>query len=668
MRRRKYHVLNRPRLQGFDTEACHGNLLVVCSPRRAHEYRNGKNSRLRLLDWLWDEASQTNFFYNLTYDRDVLLKPFAKKMGRWSREVKQGPYTISLLGNKSFKLTRKGSHHAKRFFDISGFYADGERTLPLEETARLFLDEGKLPDVDRVRLGSEVEYYPAHRDDVIRYCKRDAELAMKLGRLLVKNLGETLNFWPSRFNSKASVAKAWLEVNHPELIRRKPRRWDLFRESYRGGIFLTRVLGRVEKVSEADIASAYGDSMRKIPRLDRLTRRTSNTYHPEAQFGAYRILIDYDGRLPLDARLRGKKRGRVRITYPTSHGMLRPYYAAKAEMDYFARTKRTFVVLMAVEWFGPFELQFPEIQTLLERCAALKEPAKTDMKAAVERMLFKTIINSIYGCLAESRHGETELTTWPLAAEISGRTRVAIWEEWDRLTAAGAIIVAVNTDSIRYVAPAETEPRTTHGIGLFESKFFRATVTHYQSGIAIIEEPGKPPLLRKRGKPLLTVELLKSAKGAVLGVPSHGVTHLFEALATKHVEDIGVFDDPNDPKDNKKIDLRSNLWALDFPLDLMNFETLNSRPVVGVSPDFDSVTRGKFERRIRTEVRGAKLRTDESPLSSKTLSSPARRHTEPSGSTHPQPRTPTPEPPTATFGTPSRHPDETPQEQPLART
>lgn len=602
-RRPRYHTAAPPSIGAFDTEACRGNLLVVCSPTSHFEPREQKDSPQRLLAWLFREARDVNFCYNLSYDRAILLKPLARRFKRGQRQVTVGPFRLSLLGNKSFTLTKKGSHHKRAFYDISGFYADGERTLPLEETAREFLGEGKLPDVDRAVLGTDPTYYPAHREEVIRYCMRDAELALRLGKLLISMLGQSLGFFPSRFNSKASISKAWIEVHHPELYRRKaPWKWGLARESFKGGIFLTRVLGKVEHAAEIDLRSQYGSSLLTLPRLDLLTRRISNTYHPEALLGAYRILIDYDGRLPLDPALRGRKRGQAHILYPlTKPGQLRPYTAAKPEMDYFVRTKRSFIVLMAEEWFGHSVPQLPEVSGLLERISALK--AGSDTRSKVERMLLKTIVNAAYGCFAESKHGETDLTCWPYAAHITAECRAKIWTEWDHLASHGCVILSVNTDSIRYTQPLDWEdnlcPRCiiTPGVGQFNLEFCDASVTHYQSGIAIIDKPDGTSKLRKRGKPLLTAQMLRGASGTVLSVPSHHVTGFFEAISQGRPDDIGVFSDPNDSEDDTKIDLASNLRPLGFDPQLLRFEVLNARPLLGVPYDFDEVTGGIYQTR-----------------------------------------------------------------------
>ncbi len=643
--RARFHTRTAPRIRGFDTEACKGNLLVVCSPSASHKYRGDKDAPRRLLEWLWDESLDTNFLYNLAYDRDVISKPFARRMKKGSHSVRCAEYELSFLGNKSFMLMRKGSHRVKRFFDISGFFADGDHTLPLDETARLFLGEGKLPDVDRETLGSDPRYYPAHRAKVIEYCKRDAYLAERLGKLLESTIWEALGFYPSRFNSKASISKAWAEVHHPEILNVKHHsRHSLARESYKGGIFHTPILGRVRDVVELDIASAYGDALRKLPRLDRLKRRVSNTYHSEALLGSYRILIDYDSRLPLTAKARGKKTART--VYPDSRGKLRPYTATKSEMEYFVSTERTFIVTRSEEWFGPYEPQFPQIESLLQRVSALKTESKTDPKAKVLRMLFKTIVNALYGCLAESKHGETPLTNWPLAAEITGRCRAKIWDEWDHLVSHGYVVVSVNTDSLRF---ATLGPRfhefcdycykREEGTGRFECKLAYATVTHFQSGIALIEPPNGPVELRKRGKPLLTADMLRKATGPVLGVPSKHVTHLFEALSQDRTDEIGVFDNPEDPESNTVLDLTANLQALDFDPAELRFEVLNERPVIGRAPVFDDITNGRWVGRTKSVQQDAlaTAQTYESPSKSKSRSSRALPHMGRADSTSPRP-------------------------------
>jgi hypothetical protein len=599
-RRPRHHVRRMPRLQGLDTEACHGDLLVVCSPKRHQEYHNKPQ---RLLDWLWENSREMNLLYNLAYDRDVLIKPLLGRLSRLDRrglredhEVTRGAYRISLLGNKSFSIRRGVEEHAKRFFDVSPFFADGERSLSLDEVARAYLGEAKTDKeegIDRVKLGKDRRYYRDHRAAVIRYCRQDAALTLRLGRLLLESLGRTLGYYPSRLNSKASISKAWIEVNHPELITyRKVRRYDPHRAAYKGGIFHTRILGRVEHVNEIDITSAYGDALRKIPRLDALTRRVSKQYHPGAVLGSYLISIVYDGRLPFP---RGKNR---RVAYPVSNGKLRPYRATKPELEHFIEKGYDLQIYSADEFFyegpGPVPLQFPEIEELLDWCAALKEPAKTDTRARIERMLWKTMINAIYGCLAESKHGETPLTHWPLAADITARTRVAIWKEWDRIEAEGGHVISINTDSIRYVGPL-LRPLGPAPVGEFEIKFADATVTHYQSGIALIEHSTGKVEMRKRGMPKLTAEMLLKARGNRLEVPNTRTTHLFEGLAQGREADIGNIDDDSE----KTIDLLSNLFALKFGRKWLTFEYLNNHALRGYPPDFDDITGGEWDAQAR---------------------------------------------------------------------
>ncbi|HYM40664.1 MAG TPA: hypothetical protein VEY12_11095 [Thermoplasmata archaeon] len=640
--RSRYVTHSKPRVQGFDTEAdINGNLIVACSPRKKFTFQwarwraNPRRECLRLLLFLWDEGCDFNFCYNLKYDLAVLLKPLAFRFLRAMKKDKRchtvsfGPYRVTLRGT-SFVLRRDGNNHPKRFFDVANFFSDGDQPLRLEEAAETFLNEHKTStDLGEILggLGGR-EYFRAHRAEVVAYCKQDALLAKRLAQVLRDFCPEIFGreLWPTRYNSKASISKAAVEIFSPELAATKP--WmdrkrgfnSLARKAFKGGIFWTPILGRVTDVIEEDITNAYPDTLRRLPDISLLRRRCSNSYHPEALLGAYLILVDYDGLLPLSPELRGKKRGSAHILYPTSRGLKRPYYASKAEVEYFLETRRITPedVLLAEEYFGPYEPQFSWLDPFLVKINALKERLKDnpdDREAKVKRQLFKIVVNALYGCLAESRHGETSITTWPYAAEVTARTRVKIWRKVKDIEACGGFVVSINTDSVRYVLPPKIRgpiPQSfKHGVGEFERKLLGRTVTHYQSGIAIIESPGvcvqeicldgpnvlctskdcHDVVVRCRGKPYLRnhPDVLRNAVGPTVSVPSRHVTTFLEGLQRGKLEEIGRFDDPSSDEDDTLIDLRSNLRAFGYPEDALTFETLNARMVRGTPHIFDEV-------------------------------------------------------------------------------
>ena len=73
-------------------------------------------------------------------------------------------------------------------------------------------------------------------------------------------------------------------------------------------------------------------------------------------------------------------------------------------------------------------------------------------------------------------------------------------------------VVAIATDSLDFVGPVPHESLSPK-LGDFKLTYERATVTNYQNGLRIIEEQGKPPKLKRRGFPSLTVERLLAGGG-----------------------------------------------------------------------------------------------------------------------------------------------------------
>jgi hypothetical protein len=570
--RPRYYSRKRPRFQAFDTESRHGRLLCICSPDESHEYSRPET----LLRWLWTRARDVNFVYNLSYERDVILKQYRRQLTPTAYEehrirTRRG-YTIEWIGDKALVL--KKGHHVKRFFDVAPFFSPDHNVSTLEEAAQAILGEGKLADVDRTRLGEEAGYYEAHREDVLRYCRRDAELTLRLAQALRETLRETFGFELLRYHSKASIAKAYLEASHPEVLDRSGHGWDRkrwysepFRASYRGGVFLCPILGRVENVMELDITSAYPNVIKDLPRLDRLRYGASNTFHLEARLGAYLVLVKYDGTLPL--RLKGDQH----THYPVSE---RPhlYRASRPEMERLLSQGAR--VLVAHELFGLSEPQFSELPDTMAKRQALKRESRSNGDAADRKQrLLKIAMNALYGTFAEHEHGETPITNWVYAAHITASVRERIWALVRDI--GRNRVLSIDTDSVRFVGDAPCPPG-------FEIKFKGATVTQYQSGVVLIEHPDGRTELRKRGRPWLTPEMLKNAKGDVLRGSRKKPLKLGEAFKQHRLDELGEFVEVD-----SSLALSSNLASMDYAGPL-TFERFNAGPVFGWPPSYEDLT------------------------------------------------------------------------------
>jgi hypothetical protein len=581
--RARYWTEKRPSVNGFDTETRHGDLLILCDPKECLEV--GPGTRFgHILNFLWRRGKRENFFWNVGYDLGAILKAHIQRLSKTAQQalrrkhqLEYGGLTLTFTGDKGFQIRDNRAHRTKRFWDLAPFYSEENSIRSLDEVSKEKLGEGKASDVDRARLGKEPGYFESNRERVIEYCKRDTLLTRRLAELRMSEISEALGFYPTRFSSKASLSKAYLDRNYSDVLKCPiPKVIEAaYRKGYRGGIFHTRILGRVENVTELDISSAYPSVIAELPDLRILIPKVSNEYHPDALLGVYLIETQYEGDLPL---VRGKGR---RIVYPVSRGP-RAYWATLPELRYLRDLGRPFRVRMAYEYFGPYQRAFPGFDGLYDRRQTLRHEEKDDLA-----FLLKIVMSACYGAFAESKHGETQFTNWVYAATITGAVRARVWSlcahiGWDR-------VVSINTDSVRFIGPSlwyEThrDELTKPGFGTWEEKYHGATLTHYQSGVALIEKPGQRPILRRRGFKNLTPEMLRGAKGHRLEVERTRAVKLGEALAQGRVDDLGDF-----KEEERVLDLQSNLNALDFPIEKLVFEYLNCFPLEGANPDYDEV-------------------------------------------------------------------------------
>ncbi len=600
--RARYWTLKRPTVNAFDTETRHGDLLILCDPKECLEVGLGTQFG-HILNFLWRRGRRENFFWNVGYDLGAILKGYIQRLTRSQREalrsghrIESGRFTLTFAGEKGFRIRDRAAHREKRYWDLAPFYSEENSIRSLEEAARTKLGEGKAGDVDRVRLGKEPGYFEANRERVVEYCKRDALLTRRLAELRMGEIGEALGFYPTRFSSKASLSKAYLDRNYSDVLRCPiPKVVDeAFHKGYRGGIFHTRILGRIELVTEIDISSAYPSVIAELPDVRLLTPRVSNEYHPDALLGVYFIETRYEGDLPL---VRGRGR---RIIYPVSREP-RQYWATLSELRYLKNLGRAFKIRLAYEYFGQFQRAFPTFDDLYRERQKLRSAEREDLA-----FLLKVVMSACYGAFAESKHGETQFTNWVYAATITGAVRARIWTlcahiGWER-------VVSINTDSIRFIGPspwydAHRSELTKPGFGAWEEKYVGATLTHYQSGVALIEVPGHPPKLRRRGFKNLTPEMLRAARGHRLEVDRTRPIKLAEALAQDRVDDLGDFQE-----EERVLDLQSNLNALDFPIGKLTFEYLNRLPLEGVNPDYDEVALPRRNPEHFPYQRGARFR------------------------------------------------------------
>jgi len=563
------YLTARPEIAAFDTETYKGDIKVItCSNGAWLE----PSSPVQVLDFLWQNAKQINFFYNISFDAGAIFKPFLAENPMESGILQIDRYKIRYINGKGFSLKLRGRAY-KHFFDISSFFHDGDRRYTLDEIARAFLGEGKTDaaeGIERERIGAEPGYYESHRLAVIRYSVNDARLTARLAEYFIDSVHEVLGIYPSLFYSVASVSKAWLEYFHPEHIAESAKIPKFItREllhAYRGGIFLVRRLGRAEGANEIDINSAYPAVISQLRRLDPETIMVIRGY-AKGDYSFHFVKIRYNGLFPYRA-------GNGRVIYPVSRIRLKTWITGP-ELDYLvdkglARLSDVRVSIVAKAL--PVRA-FPEIMDLYEKRRALKAQMKaaadpdTAQRLNIRQWILKLILNALYGTFAQTRPKLSKFTNIFYAAYITALTRRKIWAAVDAVGAEN--LVSIQTDAIVYTGD-RTIPESEE-LGGWKYEFRDSEVITYMNGLAI-----RDGVVRKRGFPTLTAEMLLSAEGSELTVERKRPVRILEAIRQHRVEEISDFE-----TQKKVINLKSVLQIGDVrdPEKTLTFEYLKDHAV-----------------------------------------------------------------------------------------
>jgi hypothetical protein len=479
---------DKPKCGGMDTETTHGYVRLITCPNSYIEFGHFEGEKdedgqfvnpkwmldkpaEEILQWILDHSEELIFFFNLKYDAGVIVKSLgidfeskgpARDLWLSDHKVVIGAYSVTMIGSKSFRVervigeekvvrvTKKKSKAENGFkkverirkeftvhkthrvdcFDAAAFFTKDEHRITLEEAGQTFLGAGKLDvelGIDRARIGNEDGYYEAHRDDIIKYGMMDAEITQRLGEYLVNVTGETLGFWPTRWSSAASLSKAWLGKYHPEISQASKTAYKVFRRSFRGALFVTRILGRVPNQDELDLRQAYTSAILNLPSLEGLEEKHGTARSEDAVYGCYFITIPFDGKLGFRlSDLTGQQEWNPDelpfgepIFYPDSAKEMKPYWATLEELKYFDEEKIPYTIQTAYELCGvpkgkAFDLPNDLVRSIrplankvIELKAKAKQPEGHPLKCqcqhcveaprwATMRETFKRVVNATF--------------------------------------------------------------------------------------------------------------------------------------------------------------------------------------------------------------------------------------------------------------------------------
>src|SRR2546428_741784 len=303
-------------LKGIRTRSHQDRRLAISSPKPIHalDTETDKRGNVRiiadsdgsfldkitpesLIKWLFRKKYQNswNFFYNLTFDAEVILKTLPQrvldsyKKTRFLEFVFDG-YKIDYLPSKRLAI-RKG-HHSSVFFDIAQYYHESL-------TSAYQNNIGKLP-LEYLEIKSKrsvfSRYYFNHFPKQIReYCIQDCRYTKEIAENWIRLFYSAFGFYPARWISSGYLAEKVLinqNVHIPRFSETPEDVQEFAYNSYFGGRFEILKRGLVGRAYIYDINSAYPFALTKIPDLTKGFWIKRKSIHPEALLGFFKIEAD----------------------------------------------------------------------------------------------------------------------------------------------------------------------------------------------------------------------------------------------------------------------------------------------------------------------------------------------------------------------------------------
>jgi hypothetical protein len=321
----------------------------------------------------------SNFFYNLTYDTNALIKhlPYnvLEELAAMD-EVEYKGIKMKIIPEKLLQL--KIGKKTYQFFDEAQFFNKQRLTTVGQKLFGIAKVEQDVTDLKAYRYFYDKQY----RDELDHYLQRDCELCYRLGEHLFEITEKYLV--PKYFYSQASFSQQYFLENMQRDYMLQPRTvMDYALKAYNGGRFEVFKRGTFKDVSAWDIRSAYPYQNVKIPALDTGKWTKTNKYDPDADISLFKAVAFGKSHIsPMKAENAGL------IYYPTGNKTM---YINKTEYETL-RLYNYKVKILSGYHYHTRQKEYPF--TFLKDFYEEKERVG---KESPEYMFYKIIINGFYG-------------------------------------------------------------------------------------------------------------------------------------------------------------------------------------------------------------------------------------------------------------------------------
>jgi len=470
-----------------------------------------------------------NFFYNITYDAEVILKLLGEELNSYKKtgslRFHYDDFTLDYIPSRKLAI-RKG-HHSAVFFDIAQFYHASLVNAYLQNI-------GELPnhylEMKKQRAELSPRYYSRNKTKVRNYCIADCKYTKALAQHWVNLFNNAFSFYPARWISSGYLAEKVLinnRINIPKFDSVPYVVQDLAYRSYFGGRFEILKRGFIGKAFLYDINSAYPYALTKIPDITKGHWINTNKIQNDASLGFFKIQVnisDCKHIPPLPFRAKNI------IIFPSGKFQT---YCTLAELQ--ACKNINYKILKSFQ-FIPDKEFFP-FKDFVEKMYKKRLELKQNKNPL--QLPIKIILNSIYGKTGERiRFKIGNLFNPVIFATITGITRAQLYEFVQKHDLERHI-VSFATDSLCATKLLDVDSEklgefclenNADDVYYLQNGFYRYNGTWKQRGLGRLgtRDIENPKTYQKNGKLIMKIKLLRSGR-------------LRSSILQNSISDIGKF-------------------------------------------------------------------------------------------------------------------------------
>ena len=474
----------RKTFRGLDSETAKGDIFLICNSDGDYLDKITPDNLIRFL-FNRNNQESTNFFYNLAFDGEVIIKAiFGKYLEFIPRHLLKSikvnyrknkyvyyDYTIKYIPQKSLSIS-KGKKSAS-YYDASQFW-NQSLIAAYEEHIRLIPDEQKSFKGKRKYFTNR--FYRHNKKVIRQYCINDSIYAKELMEKRTESFFNLLGFHIARWISPAYLSEK-------ALIKKKVQLplFDSLTHVQQEFIYACSFGGRFEMCKRAnigftatyDVNSAYPETLRNLPDFTNGYWIQDKTIHPLAAVGFYEIECN----IPEDVYIAPfpfmieKK-----LVFPVGHFITRvtlPELQGCPNPNWYK--------ILSSEQFIP-KTDYKPFKKIIESLYA--ERQKLKRKGDSSEYILKIIMNSMYGKFGAFNKTNMTIGTMffpPIFAAITGSTRAKLYE-FAISNSLERDVVAFATDSITLTKKLDL-PETKE-LGKFTLKEIASDTFYVQNGIS----------------------------------------------------------------------------------------------------------------------------------------------------------------------------------------